>query len=381
MTEANLRLSKLFARLRDLESEILSLSELGLTPELDSEDATYKMRLETLEKSHTRSWFGDHATTYFVDFHEPPSGQSFDVEWGFVPGYSGSRNPNWRTYTREEIRVYVFDQIGEGIFHAYVALEKKIIDRFKQIHSQALDVIELLGAEISMKSLARYEGEIEQRFTPVGFGDYINASIKTAPNMTLDSSEIAKGQSVPPHIQYQSNIWSVKENKRRLASFAGTIRNVIEIASFIQTKEIRPNPADKIFIGHGRSFQWMVLKDFLSERLGLKHEEFNRVSPAGIGTQERLAEMLDQCGFAFLVMTGEDYHNDESLHARENVIHEVGLFQGRYGWRKAIILLEEDCGEFSNISGLGQIRFPKGNLAAKFEEVRAVLERENMISK
>ena len=57
-----------------------------------------------------------------------------------------------------------------------------------------------------------------------------------------------------------------------------------------------------------------------------------------------------------------------------NVIHEAGLFQGRLGFLKAIILLEQGCEEFSNIHGLGQIRFPKGNLSAKFQEIRELLE-------
>ena len=63
-----------------------------------------------------------------------------------------------------------------------------------------------------------------------------------------------------------------------------------------------------------------------------------------------------------------------------NVVHEAGLFQGRLGFTKAIVLLEEGCEEFSNIQGLGQIRFPKGNIAAAFEEIRRVLEREDLLS-
>ena len=58
-------------------------------------------------------------------------------------------------------------------------------------------------------------------------------------------------------------------------------------------------------------------------------------------------------------MTAEDEQPDGTLRARENVIHEAGLFQGRLGFEKAIILLEEGCEEFSNIEGLGQIRFPE----------------------
>lgn len=69
----------------------------------------------------------------------------------------------------------------------------------------------------------------------------------------------------------------------------------------------------------------------------------------------------------------------DRLQARANVIHEVGLFQGRLGFERAIVLLEEGCEEFSNITGITQIRFPPGNVGAKFEEIRRVLERENIL--
>jgi predicted nucleotide-binding protein len=124
---------------------------------------------------------------------------------------------------------------------------------------------------------------------------------------------------------------------------------------------------------------WRELKDFIEKRLGLAVEEFNSVSVAGVSTTERLAELLDASGFAFLVMTGEDEQADGKVRARENVVHEVGLFQGRLGWKRAIVLLEEGCDEFSNIHGLGQIRFPKGRVAATCEEIRAVLEREGLL--
>jgi predicted nucleotide-binding protein len=78
-------------------------------------------------------------------------------------------------------------------------------------------------------------------------------------------------------------------------------------------------------------------------------------------------------------MTGEDEQADGRIHARMNVVHEAGLFQGRLGFEKAIVLLEDGCEEFSNINGLGQIRFPKGNISAVFEDIRCVLERENLV--
>ena len=89
-----------------------------------------------------------------------------------------------------------------------------------------------------------------------------------------------------------------------------------------------PGKCGKVFIGHGQSAVWRELKDFLQDRLHLPWDEFNREAVAGLTTFERLSEMLSAASFAFLIMTAEDEHLDATVHARENVVHEVGLFQG-----------------------------------------------------
>ena len=133
------------------------------------------------------------------------------------------------------------------------------------------------------------------------------------------------------------------------------------------------------FIGHGRSPVWLKLKEFLKDRLGVRVGEFS-VSSADTPTIARLSEMLDTAVFAFIVMTAEDEQAYGQFNARQNVIHKAGLFQGRLGFGKAIILLEEGCADFSNIRGLGYISFARGRIGACFEEVRRVLERENIIA-
>lgn len=136
----------------------------------------------------------------------------------------------------------------------------------------------------------------------------------------------------------------------------------------------------KIFIGHGRSTNWKDLKDFIHDRLHLEWDEFNRVPIAGIQNIVRLSQMLDDAAIALLVLTAEDEQVDGRMHARMNVIHEAGLFQGRLGFEKAILLVEEGCEEFSNVQGLGQIRFSRGKISETFEEIRRVMEREGFIS-
>jgi hypothetical protein len=135
-------------------------------------------------------------------------------------------------------------------------------------------------------------------------------------------------------------------------------------------------PGRRFFIGHGRSLEWLKLRSFLSDRLSLDCDEFNIEPAPGIPTTNRLETMLSQAGMAFLVMTAEDRHADGTVHARENVVHEVGLFQGRIGSRRAIVMLEDGCAKFSNLDGLTVIYFPRKDIPARFEDVRRVIERE-----
>lgn len=171
-----------------------------------------------------------------------------------------------------------------------------------------------------------------------------------------------------------------KSMKSSIVSLEG-ILDLLELCSEPLDIALRTsgNTEPYVFIGHGRSQNWRELKDFISDELKLPWDEFNRVPVAGVTNIARLDEMLGQACMAFLVMTAEDEQADGKLRARENVVHEAGLFQGRLGFERAIVLLEEGCQEFSNIQGLGQIRFPKGNIKAAFEEIRQVLDREGII--
>ena len=131
-----------------------------------------------------------------------------------------------------------------------------------------------------------------------------------------------------------------------------------------------------IFIGHGESTAWRDLKDHLTDKHGYRIEAYETGARAGHTIRDVLEDMSRKSSFALLVMTGEDKDEKGNLKARPNVIHEVGLFQGKLGFSRAIVLLEKDTEEFSNLHGIQQIRFSKGNIKETFGEVLATLKRE-----
>ncbi len=177
----------------------------------------------------------------------------------------------------------------------------------------------------------------------------------------------------------------VAEKRRRSLTLLGTVSEQLEEDLLRQARSERISENSQrtrmgsVFIGHGHSEAWRDLKDFITDRLKLRYDEYNAESVAGVPNATRLSDMLNRASFALLVLTAEDEQIGGEMRARVNVIHELGLFQGRLGFQKAIVLLEEGCQEFSNIAGIGHIRFPPGQIRATFEEIRRVLEREGII--
>jgi predicted nucleotide-binding protein len=89
--------------------------------------------------------------------------------------------------------------------------------------------------------------------------------------------------------------------------------------------------------------------------------------------------MLAKASFAVLLMTAEDLTGENTLRARQNVVHEAGLFQGHLGFTRAIVIRQESVEEYSNIAGLQYISFSGDAIEQTFPELRRVLHREGML--
>ncbi len=137
-----------------------------------------------------------------------------------------------------------------------------------------------------------------------------------------------------------------------------------------------PSSQPIVFIGHGRSSAWKDLKDHLQDKHEFKIEAYETGARAGHTIRDILEDMAKKSTFALLVLTAEDEQIDGTLRARENVVHECGLFQGKLGFSRAIMLVEEGVEPFSNVAGIQFIRFSKGNIKEVFGEVLATLKRE-----
>lgn len=137
-----------------------------------------------------------------------------------------------------------------------------------------------------------------------------------------------------------------------------------------------PAPRPRVFIGHGgKSTSWRDLKDHLADKHHYDVVTYETGARAGHTIRDILEEMLTQANFAILLMTAEDELADSTLRARQNVVHEAGLFQGKLGFARAIIVIEEGVENLSNLDGVQYLPFTH-TIKETFGEVLATIKRE-----
>lgn len=138
------------------------------------------------------------------------------------------------------------------------------------------------------------------------------------------------------------------------------VRSNSEIAAIVQ--EEKPS---RIFISHGQSKEWYEVQAFVDKTLSIPTLELAQEANLGRTIMQKLDQESNNCSYAIIVMTGDDEFGDDKR-ARENVMHEIGFFQGKYGFSNVCLLHEEGTNLPSNIHGLVYIPFTKGNIEATF---------------
>lgn len=371
MTDAHEELLRIATHLDELGNE-------AIRPDISAPLEKIRQAVTTVEKAFSGSWIGYHAYVYYANLRPAPPGAQFSPEWGLMDRFTiDDTRGDWQQFSPDDVKKHILSLSGNADITAAREFDEKATRAFDSFKSDCLSI--LTGDGDVDDYLKNILSEITSLhlLTP---NEVINTLRPRGTIMTRDSLALTQGYRSPPHVEILAEVLALQHTTgscKRLAGFARKAGSHL----FRKARQNRRSltVGTNVFIGHGRSPIWKDLKDFIKDRLGLPYDEFNRVPVAGITNIARLSEMLNDAAIAFLVMTGEDETAEGMMNARMNVIHEVGLFQGKLGFTRAIVLLEEGCAEFTNIQGLGQIRFPKGNIGAISEEIRQVLEREGLV--
>src|SRR5450755_2375071 len=349
----------------DLTEEFLSIAAEAVSLakcEVDLDEvglSALEPAAEEVGRSWSKSSLGYQANVYYQGFKVPPAGHMFSREWGFLGAFTGTVG-DWRPYNSDDVVAHVEELAG----NPDLGSSRKVSDAARRPVDALIQRARSASARIKQPHDDYLKENVEelQRISLPQVG-------KLAASLINGTS----GQFAVRDMQAAEGGWQVAGHQRMIAE-AMYVRSPYKVARWLaevcgklgrhleaiatNAEVVMVQLGGKVFIGHGgKSREYLRLGVWLTDE-GLEWEVFDRKPTAGLSIKERLSEMLDNAGIAFLLMTAEDETSEGKVRARENVVHEVGLFQGRLGFTKAIVLLENGCEAFSNISGLGQIRFP-----------------------
>ena len=189
------------------------------------------------------------------------------------------------------------------------------------------------------------------------YGDF--QSIKTEPETEMAPSGPEK-----------KVVWHF--SRRQVEKLSRDLEQIFELRANSELEQPKTESPRRVFISHGRSAEWRKVQPFIEKDVELQTIELAQEPNAGRTIIEKLIDNSKRCDSAVIVMTGDDFTQKEEARVRENVMHEIGFFQGSYGRHKVILLHEEGVNIPSNLSGVAYVPFPKDNIDAGFH----VLQRE-----
>ena len=131
-------------------------------------------------------------------------------------------------------------------------------------------------------------------------------------------------------------------------------------------------PLNKVFITHGRSKDWMEVQSYIEKDLKLGTLELAQEASGGKTIIEKLEAYAPKCDGAVIVMSGDDLDAAGQARVRENVMHEIGFFHGKFGRDRVVLLHQNDVSVPTNLAGIVYVPYPKDTVSATF----GVLARE-----
>lgn len=162
-------------------------------------------------------------------------------------------------------------------------------------------------------------------------------------------------------------------SRSQLEGLARDIDQLFEIRANSELEQPKSaKKSNRVFITHGNTNEWRKVQPFIEKDVRLATVELAQQYNGGQTIIEKLIANADHCDSAVIVWTGDDIDDAGSPRARENVMHEIGFFQGRYGRNRVILLHEEGVNVPSNLHGLIYSPFPRERVDACFH----LLQRE-----
>lgn len=234
-----------------------------------------------------------------------------------------------------------------------------------------------VAAALNENVLPGYQKGVRTRdhFTPDLVGHYfvqVASHVETLRRSLPDLYGDFHFVQATPGTQMATTPPSWEYSRTQLERLVRDIDQVFEIRANCELGQPAAEALRRVFVTHGRSNDWRQVQAFLEKDVGLQTIELAQQPSGGRTVIEKLDDNASRCDSAVIVMTCDDLANQDEARVRENVMHELGFFQGRYGRARVVLLHEDGVNIPSNLGGVVYIPYPKGAVDAGFH----VLQRE-----
>lgn len=172
------------------------------------------------------------------------------------------------------------------------------------------------------------------------------------------------------------NVAGNTEGVARMAALPGNKSNGNWRPNPIRTQEIKRDV--NIFIVHGHDTVARIeLKDYLQNTLGFPPPVILAELPdCGRTIIEKFEEQAEQADIVFVLLTPDDFNEENQARARQNVIFELGYFIGKMGRKsgRVILLSKGNLDIPSDLSGILRIDIGQGIRVAGEDIRKAVMK-------
>lgn len=149
------------------------------------------------------------------------------------------------------------------------------------------------------------------------------------------------------------------------------LKGILELNVFDSNQIINNSLKDfNVFIGHGHHLLWARIALFLLEEHNIKSVYYESECRTGFSIDNVIEKFKqnEKIKFAILTLMKEDETADGQVRARQNVIHELGIFRDKLASNKIAIIVEKGLEKPSNIGGIEYIEY-SGDICSVFYKI------------
>lgn len=238
-------------------------------------------------------------------------------------------------------------------------IRKIFLDNFIQSTALRMDYIDTSTSENNRNRINRIIDEIKNIIQDPSYGDMVS---------------YPRHSSRVPYL-----IINTLNSAKELQSYIDTILKLHLSAKSQELKE-DPHKKPKIFIGHGRNeIVRHKVKNFVRDRLGYETLVLQELASSGLTIIEKLEQYGRLADYAILILTADDITDQGKARARQNVLQELGWFQGVLGRKSTAILCQSGVEIASNLAGVVYLEFKDNDVEIVFDTLRKEIENSVII--